>query len=56
MKKSILLILLALTTAALGAADSAIWGDNLIPDILGYNKEGFSKTWVLLYSFAKYIF
>ena len=43
MKKSILLILLALTTAAFGAADSAIWGNDMIPNILGYDKEGSLK-------------
>jgi len=39
--KYILLILLVLSTLALGAdLDSAIWGKELVPNILNYNKEG----------------
>ncbi len=38
--KYILFIILSLSTLAFGAnADSAIWGDNLIIDILGYDKK-----------------
>lgn len=43
MKKSILLILLALTTVAFGATDSAIWGTDMIANIDGYGKEGSYK-------------
>ena len=39
--KHIILALLALSTLAFGAnADSAIWGKDLLPNILGYDKEG----------------
>ncbi len=40
MKKSILIIFLALTSVAFAATDSAIYGKDLIPNILGYDKEG----------------
>ncbi|WP_191321654.1 formate dehydrogenase subunit gamma [Malaciobacter halophilus] len=39
MKRNILIIFLALTTAAF-AADSAIYGEELVTNILGYDKEG----------------
>lgn len=42
--KAIVLALLVLSTLAFGAnADSAIWGKDLIPNILGYDKEGSLK-------------
>ncbi len=39
MKKYIVILLLALTTLAFGASDSAIWGKDLLPNILGYDQK-----------------
>lgn len=38
--KYIIFALLALTSLAFGASDSAIWGKNMFIDILGYDKQG----------------
>lgn len=38
--KYIIFALLALTSLAFGASDSAIWGNDLVTNILGYDKEG----------------
>ena len=38
--KYIIFVLLALSTLAFGASDSAIFGTDLVPNILGYDKEG----------------
>jgi formate dehydrogenase subunit gamma len=41
MKNKILAIMLLLSSTLLfGANDSAIWGKDMITDILGYHKEG----------------
>ncbi|WP_321778572.1 formate dehydrogenase subunit gamma [Sulfurimonas sp.] len=51
--KYILFALLLLSSLAYGASDSAIWGKDLITNILGYDKEGslhLGKTFTVLQS------
>ena len=38
--KYIIIALITLSSLAFGASDSAIWGDDLLKDILGYDKKG----------------
>ncbi len=39
MKKYIVLLLVAFTSLAFGASDSAIWGKEMLPNILGYDQK-----------------